>query len=113
MDRSGDPAGVPVRSVGGTGPPEPYGRSHPWENEALVHELAITQSVVDSVCERAAGRPVRSVRVRIGVLTAVVPESMRFCFGLVTEGTAAEGAQLDIDQPPGVAAAVPATSNSP
>ncbi|MFD0339106.1 hydrogenase maturation nickel metallochaperone HypA [Streptomyces sp. NPDC127117] len=66
-----------------------------------MHELAITQSVVDSVCERAGRRPVRSVRVRVGVLTAVVPDSMRFCFGLVTEGTAAEGARLEIDQPPG------------
>ncbi|MEU8699732.1 hydrogenase maturation nickel metallochaperone HypA [Streptomyces sp. NPDC049967] len=66
-----------------------------------MHELAITQSVVDSVCERAEGRPVRTVRVRVGVLTAVVPDSMRFCFGLVTEGTAAEGAELEIEQPPG------------
>ncbi|MER5898194.1 hydrogenase maturation nickel metallochaperone HypA [Streptomyces sp. NPDC001876] len=66
-----------------------------------MHELAITQSVVDAVCERAAGRPVHSVCVRVGVLTAVVPDAMRFCFGLVTEGTSAEGARLEIDQPPG------------
>ncbi|MFJ8860327.1 hydrogenase maturation nickel metallochaperone HypA [Streptomyces sp. NPDC102451] len=66
-----------------------------------MHELAITQSVVDSVCERAAGRPVHSVRVRVGVLTAVVPDSMQFCFGLVAEGTVAAGARLEIDQPPG------------
>ncbi|WP_326701250.1 hydrogenase maturation nickel metallochaperone HypA [Streptomyces sp. NBC_01754] len=68
-----------------------------------MHELAITQSVVDTVCERAAGRPVRSVAVRVGVLTAVVADSMRFCFDLVTEGTVAEGALLEIDQPPGSA----------
>jgi hydrogenase nickel incorporation protein HypA/HybF len=62
-----------------------------------MHELAITQSVVDAVCERAAGRPVRSVQVRVGALTAVVPDAMRFCFDLVVEGTSAEGARLDID----------------
>ncbi|MDJ0462602.1 hydrogenase maturation nickel metallochaperone HypA [Streptomyces sp. H27-C3] len=67
-----------------------------------MHELAIAQSVVDAVCERAAGRQVHAVRLRVGVLTAVVADSMRFSFDLVTEGTAAEGARLDIDQPPGV-----------
>jgi hydrogenase nickel incorporation protein HypA/HybF len=66
-----------------------------------VHELSITQSVVDAVCERAAGRAVRSVKIQIGALTAVVPDAMRFCFDLVTEGTAAQGARLDIDQRPG------------
>lgn len=62
-----------------------------------MHELAITQSVVDAVCERAAGRPVRSVQLRVGTLTAIVPDAMRFCFDLVVEGTTAEGARLDID----------------
>jgi hydrogenase nickel incorporation protein HypA/HybF len=66
-----------------------------------VHELSITQSIVDAVCERAAGRPVLSVKVQVGVLTAVVPEAMRFCFDLVVEGTVAEGARLDIDLRPG------------
>lgn len=66
-----------------------------------MHELAITQSVVDAVCERAAGRPVRTVSVRVGLLTAVVADAMRFCFDLVTEGTLAEGARLEIHQPPG------------
>jgi hydrogenase nickel incorporation protein HypA/HybF len=37
----------------------------------------------------------------VGVLTAVVADSIRFCFDLVTEGTVAEGARLEIDQPPG------------
>jgi hydrogenase nickel incorporation protein HypA/HybF len=62
-----------------------------------VHELSITQSVVDAVCERAAGRPVRSIQVRVGALTAVVPDAMRFCFDLVTDGTVAAGARLDIE----------------
>jgi hydrogenase nickel incorporation protein HypA/HybF len=63
-----------------------------------MHELSITQSVVDAVCERAAGRRVRSVRVEVGALTAVVPEAMEFCFDLVAAGTAAEGARLDIER---------------
>ncbi|NMO02802.1 hydrogenase maturation nickel metallochaperone HypA [Gordonia sp. TBRC 11910] len=66
-----------------------------------MHEMAITQSVVDSVCEHAAGRQVHSVRVQVGNLCAVVPDSMQFCFELITEGTVAAGAELIIDQPPG------------
>ncbi|WP_330177072.1 hydrogenase maturation nickel metallochaperone HypA [Streptomyces sp. NBC_01498] len=63
--------------------------------------MSITQSIVDAVCERAAGRPVHTVRVRVGELTAVVADSLRFCFDLTTEGTVAAGAVLDIEQPPG------------
>jgi hydrogenase nickel incorporation protein HypA/HybF len=45
----------------------------------------------------------RSVRLssEIGALTAVVPDAMRFCFDLVTAGTLAQGARLDIEQRPG------------
>ena len=66
-----------------------------------MHEMAITQSVVDAVCEHAAGRRVHSVTLEVGALCAVVPDSMEFCFELATEGTVAEGASLDIDMRPG------------
>jgi hydrogenase nickel incorporation protein HypA/HybF len=68
-----------------------------------VHELSVTRSVVDAVCERAAGRRVHRITIEVGALTAVVPDAMRFCFELVTEGTVAEGARLDIEQCPGAA----------
>jgi hydrogenase nickel incorporation protein HypA/HybF len=63
-----------------------------------MHELAITQSIVDAVSERAAGRHVRSVRVQVGKLCAVVPDAMTFCFELATAGTVLDGARLDIDE---------------
>jgi hydrogenase nickel incorporation protein HypA/HybF len=63
--------------------------------------MAITQSVVDAVCEHAAGRRVHSVKVEVGALCAVVPDSMQFCFALATEGTVADGARLDLDVRPG------------
>ena len=68
-----------------------------------MHEMAITQSVVDAVCEHAAGRRVHNVRVQVGVLCGVVPDAMEFCFGLATEGTVADGASLDLDIQPGSA----------
>jgi hydrogenase nickel incorporation protein HypA/HybF len=68
-----------------------------------MHEMAITQSVVDAVCEHAAGRRVHSVKLEVGELCAVVPDSMLFCFELATQGTVADGAFLDLDMQPGAA----------
>jgi hydrogenase nickel incorporation protein HypA/HybF len=65
--------------------------------------MAITQSVVDAVCEHAEGRRVHSVKLQVGALCAVVPDSMRFCFELATEGTLADGARLELDLQPGTA----------
>lgn len=68
-----------------------------------MHEMAITQSVVEAVCEHAAGRRVHSVKLEVGALCAVVPDSMQFCFELATEGTVADGARLDLNVQPGEA----------
>src|SRR4029077_3677734 len=68
-----------------------------------MHEMAITQSVVDAVCEHAAGRRVHSVKLEVGALCAVVPGAMQFCFELATEGTIADGARLDVNVQPGAA----------
>jgi hydrogenase nickel incorporation protein HypA/HybF len=66
-----------------------------------VHELGITQNVVDAVTERTGSAPVATVRLRVGRLAGVVPDAMRFCFDLVTAGTPLEGAALEIEQPEG------------
>jgi hydrogenase nickel incorporation protein HypA/HybF len=67
-----------------------------------VHELAITEGLVDAVSERLPGQRVTCVRLEIGALSGVVADSLRFCFDLVTEGTNLEGATLEIAQPPAV-----------
>jgi len=68
-----------------------------------MHEMALTQSVVDAVCEHAAGRRVHSVKLEVGALCAVIPDAMTFCFELATEGTVAHGARLEVDMRPGEA----------
>lgn len=69
----------------------------------LVHELSLTQSVVDAIVERLGPARVRLVRLEVGKLSGVVPDAMRFCFDLVTEGTTVEGAALEIVEPEGSA----------
>ena len=53
------------------------------------------------VVERMAGRPVATVRVRVGQLSGVVPDAMLFCYELVTAGTDLEGSRLEIERTPG------------
>ncbi len=64
-----------------------------------MHELAVTESVVQAVTERLPGATVRCVYLEIGPLSGVVADSVRFCFDLVTEGTSLAGARLEISQP--------------
>jgi hydrogenase nickel incorporation protein HypA/HybF len=66
-----------------------------------MHELAITQGVVEAVTQRTGSAPVARVRLRVGRLAGVVPDAMRFCFELVTAGTPLDGAALEFEQPEG------------
>lgn len=64
-----------------------------------MHELSIAASIVDAVTETAANYPgarVRSVRLRVGALAAVIEDSLQFCWGVTTEGTPLEGAALEV-----------------
>ncbi|HZL73827.1 MAG TPA: hydrogenase maturation nickel metallochaperone HypA [Propionibacteriaceae bacterium] len=68
-----------------------------------MHELAITQSVVDMVAERTDGRQVGLVRLEVGMLSGVVPDAMEFCYELIISGTPLEGSTLVIEQTQGAA----------
>jgi hydrogenase nickel incorporation protein HypA/HybF len=68
-----------------------------------MHELALTQTVVETIMERTGDAEVRGVRLAVGRLSGVVAESVRFCFDLVTAGTPLAGAVLTIDEPAGQA----------
>ncbi len=48
------------------------------------------------------GRVTRVV-LEIGKLSAILPDAVRFCFDLCTEGTVVEGATLEIIEVPGLA----------
>jgi hydrogenase nickel incorporation protein HypA/HybF len=63
-----------------------------------VHELAITQGLVDLVAERSGGRQVVAVHVRVGELSGVIADAMSFCFDVAAAGTALDGAELVIDE---------------
>ncbi len=68
-----------------------------------MHEFSIMQSALNQALREArlAGAThVHEIRLRIGVLSGVVPDALRFAFEALTPGTAAEGARLTIDEVP-------------
>ena len=66
-----------------------------------MHELSLTQGIVDVITGRLGDRRVVLVRLEIGKLAGVVVDSVRFCFDLVVEGTSLDGARLEIVEPGG------------
>ena len=68
-----------------------------------MHEMAITENLVKIVKEAAqqnAVQQVHAVRVKIGRLRQVIPETLQFCFGVLARGTVAEQASLEIEEIP-------------
>jgi hydrogenase nickel incorporation protein HypA/HybF len=66
-----------------------------------MHELAITDSLVDCVCEHVANARVVRIVVEIGKRSGVVADAVRGCFEACAVGTPIEGAELVIEEPPG------------
>ena len=66
-----------------------------------MHEMSITQGIID-ICERHAdGRRVLSIDVEIGELSSVVPDAVAFCFEACSQGTLLQGARINIIRIPG------------
>jgi hydrogenase nickel incorporation protein HypA/HybF len=63
-----------------------------------MHELAIMGRVVADLNKRVDPARVSCVRLQIGQLAGVLPETIQFCFALCTRGTALDGARLEIDE---------------
>lgn len=68
-----------------------------------MHELSIAQAIVEGVCEtaeRERATKVLRVRLRVGQLSGVVVDSLRFCYEVAVAGTVMEGSQLEIVEVP-------------
>ena len=71
-----------------------------------MHELGITQSIVDIAARTAMEQgavKVRSVTVEIGELAGVVADAVAFCFDACRQGTLLDQAELIIETIPGKA----------
>lgn len=71
-----------------------------------MHEISIMTEAVRMAVEaaQAAGsQRITSLRLQIGTLSGAVPEAMNFAWEVVTEGTIAAGARLEIESVPATA----------
>ncbi len=69
-----------------------------------MHEMGIAMQVAEiaeaSIPEDMKDSQVESVNLRVGKLAAVVPDSLRFCFEIITKDTRLAGAALNIEEVP-------------
>lgn len=68
-----------------------------------MHEISIMQATLDlalATAKKSAAARIHSLRMRIGVMTGVVPEALQFAFEALREGTLAAEATLQIETIP-------------
>jgi hydrogenase nickel incorporation protein HypA/HybF len=81
-----------------------------------MHELSIAITLVEQaqqVARRHGDVTVSVVRVRVGELAGVVPDALRFSFGLARAGTAADAALLVVEDVPALARCEPCERTFP
>jgi len=68
-----------------------------------MHELSIARSLFEIVkeeAERCGALEVLSIRIKVGALTGIVPESLRFCFTILARDTPAQNAEILVETIP-------------
>jgi len=67
-----------------------------------MHEMGIAMEILRivqaSIPADMAGARVRRVNLKVGRMSAIVPESLRFCFGVAAENTPVAEAELAIEE---------------
>ncbi len=69
-----------------------------------MHEMGIVMQIIEiasaSIPADMTGVRIGRVNLKIGKLSAVVPDSLRFCFEIAAKETPLEGAELNIEEVP-------------
>lgn len=65
-----------------------------------MHELSLCQAIAGVVRPHAAGRRVDVIRLRVGALRQVVPDTLAFCWTLVREQQDMPEAELELELVP-------------
>ena len=65
-----------------------------------MHELAVTQNILDLALKHAGGQQITGLYLTIGQLTSIVDDSVQFYWDAIAQGTLAEGAKLHFKRVP-------------
>lgn len=65
-----------------------------------MHELSVTESILDIALRHADGRTVTDIYLVIGQLSSIVDDSVAFYWDFVSQGTTAQAARLHFQRIP-------------
>jgi hydrogenase nickel incorporation protein HypA/HybF len=65
-----------------------------------MHELSICSSIADITTRHSAGRSVVVINMRIGQLRQIVPDTLVYCWELVSADTPLAGSRISVDYVP-------------
>ncbi|MBO8126658.1 MAG: hydrogenase maturation nickel metallochaperone HypA [Firmicutes bacterium] len=68
-----------------------------------MHELSIAMSlmeIIEEECRKNQVKKVRKVKVVVGEMAGIVPDSLKFSFEVVSQDTVADGAELELEVRP-------------
>lgn len=71
-----------------------------------MHELTLAEralGIVDKTARAAGAQRVTRIRLSIGALAHVDPDTMQYCCEVVSRDSLAEGAQIEVTRAPGLA----------
>lgn len=65
-----------------------------------MHEMPFTQAILEMALKEANGRPVKTIYLRVGAMSAVVPAQVEYFFDFLSKETLARGAKLEFETVP-------------
>lgn len=68
-----------------------------------MHELGITENIIEIALQHAQGRKINQITLEIGQLSAILPDSIEFCFEACRQDTPLAATTLKIIEVPGIA----------
>jgi hydrogenase nickel incorporation protein HypA/HybF len=72
-----------------------------------MHEMGIAQQIIDiafsSIPDDMKEMPIERINLKIGQMSSVIPNSLRFCFEILSKDTSLASAELNIEEIPIIA----------
>ena len=68
-----------------------------------MHELAITEGIIDAAIPAAVengAKKILEIRLKVGMMSGVIPSCVKEYFDMLSKGTIAEGAEIVVDYIP-------------
>ncbi len=65
-----------------------------------MHEMSVAQNILEIVREHVSAEEeykIKTIRLKIGELAGIVPDSLLFCFDAVKNGSSLHNASLDVE----------------